>query len=223
MNSVITIDGPSGSGKGTISRGVARSLGWDLLDSGALYRAVALAAIQREIELEDAEEVTRLARYLDIRFEVGKKETEVLLSGVLVGNTLRTEETGNAASIVAAIPTVREALLQRQRDFSRSSGLVADGRDMGTVVFPEACCKIFLTASAEERAKRREKQLRDKGIAANIDQLLKVIIERDDRDQNRSVAPLIAASDAHVIDSSKLSILEVQLQVISAVRRQCPC
>ena len=223
MNSVITIDGPSGSGKGTISRGVARSLGWDLLDSGALYRAVALAAIQREIELEDAEEVTRLARYLDIRFEVGKKETEVLLSGVLVGNTLRTEETGNAASIVAAIPTVREALLQRQRDFSQSSGLVADGRDMGTVVFPEACCKIFLTASAEERAKRREKQLRDKGIAANIDQLLKVIIERDDRDQNRSVAPLIAASDAHVIDSSKLSILEVQLQVISAVRRQCPC
>lgn len=221
MTSIVTIDGPGGAGKGTLSRMVAQKLGWHILDSGALYRAVALAAIKRDIEPEDAEEVTRLARYLDIKFIAHQDETEVILDGAAVGDELRTEETGAAASIVAAIPTVREALLQRQKDFAQSPGLVADGRDMGTIVFPEACCKIFLTASAQQRAIRRQKQLQQKGIDASIARLLEVIIERDDRDQNRSVAPLVPASDALVIDSSELGIDQVLEQILSVVANRC--
>jgi CMP/dCMP kinase len=210
---VITIDGPSGSGKGTISRGLAARLGWHLLDSGALYRLVALAAA-RQGAPETPHELTAIARSMDVRFGALAGAEQVFLEGADVTAALRTENAGAAASRVAAIPEVREALLQRQRDFARPPGLVADGRDMGTVVFPEAALKVFLTATPQERAMRRHKQLKEKGIDVSLPDLSWDIAQRDARDASRSVAPLRAAADARVIDSTILTPEEVIASVL---------
>ena len=213
---VLTIDGPSGSGKGTISARVARQLGWHLLDSGALYRLVALGAQRHHIPLEDENALAEYAASLDVRFELPESGSEpvTLLEGEAVGDAIRSETCGNAASKVAALPAVRAALLQRQRDFCRQPGLVADGRDMGTVVFPEARVKIFLTASVEERAQRRYKQLIEKGISANLAGLLEEIAERDARDSQRKVAPLKPAEDAIILDTTSMTIDEVVEKVV---------
>ncbi|MDM7322564.1 MAG: (d)CMP kinase, partial [Gammaproteobacteria bacterium] len=194
---VLTIDGPSGSGKGTIARLLAKQLGWHMLDSGALYRLTALAAQRRGIDLGDAEAVARVAAELDVRFE-GDEETRVILEGDDVTLQIRSEEAGAAASKVAVHPAVREALLDRQRRFAQPPGLVADGRDMGTVVFPDALVKIYLDASAEVRGERRYKQLKDKGLDANLSQIIEDIRQRDARDMQRPVAPLKPAEDAYV-------------------------
>jgi CMP/dCMP kinase len=207
---VIAIDGPSGSGKGTVSRLLARRLGWHLLDSGALYRLVALAGIARGLDGADEAGHAALARSLDVSFDVDETGGErVLQGGEDVTQSLRLEATGNAASRVAAMPSVRAALLERQRAFAAPPGLVADGRDMGTVVFPQAGLKVFLTASAEERAKRRHKQLMEKGVTVNLAGLSQEIRERDQRDSNRAVSPLRPAPDAVVVDSTGMSIEEV--------------
>jgi cytidylate kinase len=210
---VVTIDGPSGSGKGTISRGLAARLRWHLLDSGALYRLAALAAARRG-NPEDPEELARLAHVMQVTFgSVGAAE-QVLLEGQDVTEALRTEGVGAAASRVAAVPAVREALLQRQRDFARPPGLVADGRDMGTVVFPAASLKVFLTATADERAMRRHKQLKGKGIDVSLPDLSWDIAQRDARDASRSIAPLRPASDARTIDSTDLTPEEVIARIL---------
>lgn len=209
--SVITIDGPSGAGKGTIARLLADKLGYQLLDSGAIYRVLALAAIHHNVELDNEDALTPLAGHLDVRF-VSDSESDVIkvvLEGEDVTREIRSEKVGNSASKVAAFPRVREALLRRQRAFLSDEGLIADGRDMGTVVFPHAPIKFFLTASAEERAQRRFNQLQEKGFDANIQSLLSEITERDERDRNRAVAPLVPAADALVIDSTGLSIDKV--------------
>jgi cytidylate kinase len=203
---VITIDGPSGSGKGTISRLLARELGYHFLDSGALYRIVAYAAGRRDIALDDESELVRLIADLDIHFSADGGEDEVQLDGEQVGLAIRSEAAGAGASRVAALPGVRRALLQRQRSFHAAPGLVADGRDMGTVVFPHAELKIFLTASPEERAKRRFNQLKEKGKKVDYAGTLADIQARDERDANRSVAPLRPAEDAVIVDSSELDI-----------------
>ncbi|NRD73962.1 (d)CMP kinase [Shewanella sp. VB17] len=208
---VVTIDGPSGVGKGTISQLLAERLGWKLLDSGAIYRVLALAAIHHNVAVDNENSLTLLAAHLDVRFMTGTGSNgiKVVLEGEDVSNDIRTQECSNAASKVAAFPRVREALLRRQRAFNETPGLIADGRDMGTVVFPKAQTKIYLIASAEERAQRRYNQLRDKGFDVNIEKILSEIKERDDRDMNRSVAPLMAADDALVIDTSEIGIEEV--------------
>ena len=213
---ILTIDGPSGSGKGTISARVAQQLGWHLLDSGALYRLVALGAERHQISLEDEIALADYATSLDVAFELPKTGTEpvTLLEGEAVGDAIRSETCGNAASKVAALPAVRAALLQRQRDFAQNPGLVADGRDMGTVVFPAAKVKIFLTASVEERAQRRYKQLIEKGISANLAGLLKEIAERDARDSQRKVAPLKPAEDALQLDTTSMTIDAVVEKVV---------
>ena len=203
---VITIDGPSGSGKGTISRMLARELGFHFLDSGALYRLLAFAAQRRGIALDDESALAALSGELDIRFPADGEGDRVLLDGEDVGDAIRTEAAGGGASRVAALPAVREALLDRQRRFRLIPGLVADGRDMGTVVFPDAEAKIFLTASAEERARRRCKQLKEKGISVVFDDVLADIQVRDERDASRSVAPLRPAQDADLVDTSELDI-----------------
>lgn len=214
---VITIDGPSGAGKGTISRLLAEKLGWHLLDSGAIYRVLALAALHHDFTPEDEESLVALAAHLDVKFEAEEERslTHIILEGEDVTMTIRTEQVGNMASKVAALPRVREALLRRQRGFKELPGLVADGRDMGTVVFIDADAKIFLTASAEERARRRFEQLKEKGFDANIDQLVNEIKERDDRDTNRSVAPLKPAEDALYLDSTDTPIDDVLEQVLT--------
>lgn len=204
---VVTVDGPSGSGKGTVSRRLAERLGWHLLDSGALYRLVGLAAKRRGIALDDTSAVAGIARAMAVEFRAA--DGAVLLEGTAVTDALRTEEAGAAASQVAAQTPVRQALLARQRAFARAPGLVADGRDMGTVVFPNARLKLFLTASAEERAKRRYKQLKEKGIDVSLPGLSRDIAQRDRRDENRAVAPLRPAEDARVIDSTSLTPEEV--------------
>ncbi|HMH28389.1 MAG TPA: (d)CMP kinase [Steroidobacteraceae bacterium] len=216
---VITIDGPSGSGKGTISRAVARSLGWGLLDSGALYRLVALAARRDHVSLSDAGRLGSLAERFNIRF--GSKASggeAVWLDEEDVTQAIRTEGAGNDASKVAALAPVRAALLERQRGFAVPPGLVADGRDMGTVVFPHAKVKIFLTASPAERAIRRYKQLKEKGVTANLAALSLEIAERDERDSTRSASPLVASADATMLDTTGMSVDDVIERVLRAAR-----
>ena len=216
---VMTIDGPSGSGKGTVSRAAARALGWSLLDSGALYRLVALAGRQARVSLDDGSRLAQLAQTSDIRFGSGDSGEEVVwLGGRDVTGAIRTEQAGNDASRVAALPRVRAALLERQRRFAVAPGLVADGRDMGTVVFPQAEVKIFLTASASERASRRYKQLKEKGVAANLAALSLEIAERDLRDTNRAISPLVASADAIVLDTTGMPVDAVVERVLAAAR-----
>jgi cytidylate kinase len=216
---VIAIDGPSGSGKGTLCQKLARHFGWHLLDSGALYRLVGMAADKHELAFDDEVAIAKLASHLDVEFVAGEsgQPTRVLLEGEDVSGDLRTENTGMLASKVALLPAVRDALLGRQRDFARAPGLVADGRDMGTVVFTTAEVKIFLTASAEERAERRFNQLKLKGDDVNLATLLVEIRMRDKRDSERELAPLKPASDAVQIDSSGLGIEEVFNRVLAEV------
>ncbi|KII79723.1 (d)CMP kinase [Vibrio renipiscarius] len=206
---VITVDGPSGAGKGTLCMQLANKMGFHLLDSGAIYRVLALAAIHHGVELDAEDALVALATHLDVQFVAEGELVKVILEGEDVSGELRKEQTGMAASKVAALPRVREALLRRQRAFADGKGLVADGRDMGTVVFPQAEVKIFLDASAQERAQRRLKQLQDKGLDVNFADLLSEIQERDDRDRNRPVAPLRPAEDALVLDSTTMNIDEV--------------
>jgi cytidylate kinase len=220
---VIAIDGPSGSGKGTVARLVAERLGWHLLDSGALYRLVALAGAARGLEARDEPGHAALAAALDARFEVDASGAErVLLDGRDVTRQLRAESTGNMASVVAAMPAVRGALFERQRDFAKPPGLVADGRDMGTVIFPSAGLKVFLTASAEERARRRHKQLKEKGLTANLAGLSQEILERDQRDAARTTAPLKPAADAVHIDSTGVSVEAVVQRILDLARSRFP-
>jgi len=217
---VITIDGPSGSGKGTISRLLARELGFHFLDSGALYRLLAFAAQRTGIALDDEPALSALSGELDIRFPADGEGDRVLLDGEDVGDAIRTEAAGGGASRVAALPAVREALLDRQRRFRQIPGLVADGRDMGTVVFPDAEAKIFLTASAEERARRRCKQLKEKGIPVVFENILADIQVRDERDASRSVAPLRPAEDADLVDNSELGITATIERIRSVLKNR---
>lgn len=213
---VITIDGPSGAGKGTVARLVAEHFGWHLLDSGAIYRVLAVASQHHNVSIDDEEPLIPMAAHLDVQFKVsGQGESQVVLEGEDVTHAIRTEEIGILASKVAAFPRVREALLRRQRAFNVPPGLVADGRDMGTVVFTNAPVKVFLTASAEERAERRFNQLKEKGIDVKICRLLDDIRQRDERDSNRKVAPLVPAEGALTIDSTDLSITEVVNKILS--------
>ena len=216
---VITIDGPSGVGKGTTTLRVARYLNWHTLDSGAMYRTLALAALQTGVALNDEMALATLAETLNVTFQplADLSGTAVILNNTDVSLQLRTEDTANAASQVAVFEKVRQALLARQRAFQQAPGLVADGRDMGTVVFPDAAVKIFLTANCEERALRRYKQLKEKGINAKLDDLIQEIKVRDERDSNRVVAPLVAAEDARIIDTSSLSIEAVVALVLKEV------
>ncbi len=214
---VITVDGPSGAGKGTLCMLLAKKLNFQLLDSGAIYRVLALAALHHGVDVESEQALVPLATHLDVQFIAEGELVRVILEGEDVSRELRKEETGMAASKVAAFPRVREALLRRQRAFAEGEGLVADGRDMGTIVFPQAVAKIFLDASAHERATRRMKQLQAKGLDVKFDALLSEIQERDDRDRNRPVAPLRPADDALVLDSTSLSIDEVVEQALKYI------
>lgn len=218
---VIAVDGPSGSGKGTISHQLAARLGWHLLDSGALYRVVGQACVIEGVSWDDEPGVAAVARHLDVDFRMADTgEVMVAYKGADISGQIRTEEGGRGASTVAAIPAVREALLARQREFRRPPGLVADGRDMGTVVFRDAALKIFLTASAEERARRRYKQLIAKGESVSLPRLLQDIEERDERDRNRQASPLVPAEDAIVIDSSDVPVEEVLERVLDEVGKR---
>lgn len=214
---VLTIDGPSGAGKGTVSRAVAKQLSWHYLDSGSIYRSLAIAVLQAGVALEDVQAIVGVAKAMQLEFECGDVLL-VRLNGVDITSQLASETTGNAASIVAAYPEARAVLLQKQKDFQQHPGLVADGRDMGSVVFPEAQFKVYLTASAEERANRRYKQLIEKGIDANLLQITREIEERDRRDSERATAPLMVPEGAVTIDSSSLSIQQVIDAVIHLVR-----
>jgi CMP/dCMP kinase len=215
---VITIDGPSGSGKGTLAERVAETLGWRLLDSGAIYRVLGHAVYLEGIELGNVDKIVEMALKLPVVFTRGK----VFLGGEDVSLDIRTESAGNRASQVAAIPQVREALLAWQRDYAQSPGLVADGRDMGTVVFPHAEVKIFLTASVKERALRRYKQLKEKGLSVNLADLTEEIKMRDERDSNRTAAPLTAAESAMRLDSTELDADEVYRRVMEKIDSSLP-
>jgi cytidylate kinase len=216
---VLTIDGPSGSGKGTVARAVAQRLGWHFLDSGALYRAVGLAAGWHDLDLSDADALERCARETQVRFVARQgAEPRVFVDGIDATDELRTETAGAAASAIAALPPVRAALFDKQRAFRQAPGLVADGRDMGTVIFPDAAFKVFLTASAAERADRRYKQLKDKGLAVTLAGLLEEIVARDARDAERTVAPLKPAVDAVLIDSTGVPVETVIDRVLAVLR-----
>lgn len=218
---VITVDGPSGTGKGTLSRLLAEQLGWHMLDSGALYRVVAVGAAAAGIDQSDEQALSDFAYQMDVAFSPGEPES-ILLDGEDITDLVRLESSGEKASRVASLGALREALLARQRDFRVPPGLVADGRDMGTVVFPNAPLKIFLTASAEERSKRRYKQLKNKGVYVSLPGLLQDIRSRDERDSQRRVAPLVPAEDAVVIDTTTLSIDEVLKRVLNEVEKRLP-
>lgn len=217
---VLTIDGPSGSGKGTVSALVAGKLGWHLLDSGALYRAVGYAAGMAGLDLSDVDAVTRCAHATKIQFRAGGGDhgARVIVNGHDASDELRTETAGAAASAIASMPSVREALVSLQLGFRKAPGLVADGRDMGTVIFPDAGFKVFLTASAAERAKRRYKQLKEKGLKVTLGGLQREIEARDHRDASRSVAPLKPADDAVLVDTTGMGIDEVVAAVFAVVQ-----
>lgn len=216
---VLAIDGPGGAGKGTVGQRVALDLGWHFLDSGALYRALAVASERVGISATDEQRVTALAQQVSIEcLPQPSGEARILLDGEDVSAELRYEKTGDRASKLAVLPAVRQSLLESQRRFRRSPGLVADGRDMGTVVFPDATVKVFLTASAEVRAQRRYKQLKEKGFDVNLTDLLKTIVARDKRDRERATAPLVPAADAFLLDSSFMGIREVVGVVLDLVR-----
>ncbi len=211
---VITIDGPSGTGKGTISQLLAKALGWHYLDSGALYRVLAFDAVEQGLELFDEKQLSPLALNLPVKFvPQADGSLHTLLNDKDITHAIRTEEIGNAASKVGALPAVRTALLARQRSFRQAPGLVTDGRDMGTVIFPDAALKLFLSASPEERARRRYEQLKQKGINVSLGDLCNELVERDKRDQQRQVSPLVPAADATIIDTTTLSIEQVLQQV----------
>ncbi|QPB42350.1 (d)CMP kinase [Rodentibacter haemolyticus] len=220
MGMIITVDGPSGVGKGTLCYALAEKLGYALLDSGAIYRVTALAALKSAVDLSDELALAELARSLDIQFIPEDGEVKIVLNGENVSHLIRTQEVANGASKIAIFPRVRTALLQLQQNFAKNDGLIADGRDMGTVVFPNAQVKLFLDASAEERAKRRYKQLQNNGISGNFAQILAEIQERDFRDRNREVAPLKPAEDALLLDSTTLSIDEVIAQALDYIRQR---
>ncbi|SEO69754.1 (d)CMP kinase [Aquisalimonas asiatica] len=218
---VLAVDGPGGSGKGTVCRAVTEAMGWHLLDSGAIYRALAVAAGRRGLDVSDTAALVDLAHGLDVVFEPQPDGTiRVLVDGDDVSVQLRSEQTGDLASRVAAVPAARDALLARQRAFRKPPGLVADGRDMGTVVFPDATLKIFLTASAEERALRRHNQLKEQGVDVSLADLLDEIAVRDERDRNRAVAPLVPAADAEELDTTGLSVDAVVERVLKLLQKQ---
>ena len=210
---VITIDGPGGSGKGTIAMRLAGKLGWHFLDSGALYRLVAVAAMGRDVDVIDETALGQLAEGLDVSFGSSVDGMVILLDGNTITGRIRSEDVGVYASRIAALPLVRAALVKRQRAFRKPPGLVADGRDMGTVIFPDAVLKIFLTASAQARAQRRYKQLKEQGESVNLSRLFRDIEKRDERDSSRAISPLKPADDAHLIDSTELSIEEVMQEI----------
>lgn len=205
MHKIVTVDGPSGVGKGTLAQLLCDYTGFHFLDSGAIYRTLAYGVIAKNLDLDNLSELVTLAEGLPVTFESGL----ILFEGEDITTAIRNEEVAAMASKVAAIPEVRAALLQRQKDFAQAPGLVADGRDMGTVVFPQANAKLFLKASAEVRAERRVNQLKNQGVTVNIAQITRDIMERDERDQNRSVSPLVPAQDAFIIDTSDLNIDQV--------------
>lgn len=217
---VITIDGPSGVGKGTLSQLLADYFDWHLLDSGIIYRVLAFQALKLHISLDEADVLSKLALALPLIFITSSRETKIMLANDDVTDAIRTEEVGNAASKVAILPKVREALLQRQRDFCQPPGLIADGRDMGSVVFPEALIKIFLDANLKSRTERRMKQLQKKGIYVKFGEIFQEIAERDARDRNRPISPLKPAADALVIDSSSLSISDVFEKALTYIKQK---
>jgi cytidylate kinase len=219
MTPVITVDGPSGSGKGTIAMQLAEDLGWHFLDSGALYRLVAVAAIDRGIAADDEKALGNVAASLDVNFGVSGDGMVILLDGNYITGRLRSEQVSVLSSKISAFRSVRSALVERQRAFRKLPGLVADGRDMGTVIFPDATLKIFLTASAEARAQRRYKQLKGKGESVNLSRLFRDIEERDERDSSRAVSPLKPADDAHIIDSTGMSIKEVLQKIHKLLKK----